>query len=298
MSSISRQSERIASVDPSTMNQEIQMPIDLMRKYKEDPSMWPWAAFGADLGCGDGRKTARMFAELDMGGFAFDVNPRFVQQASKNVLMAFQGDVTEPLFMDKMTIKNHMAEWYGTVNMGGLLVNVPGNRRGVFEATDRLLTHGGHVFITEVMRCDQPNIVLEREMGGVNYANFQSAWRTRYQNNEAMGLPYGTVVIAKPGNARILEWGSPADLLKIISTGDSVGGTFERLVEHQHIGELISDLRDQLGYEVVETRYGTVSSRVKGQRYPLMTIVARKPDTFRYRTKYVGMNRFEAINRK
>ena len=290
------QGERMAMVDTLVMNQDMPIPLHLMKKYKEDTKVWPWSAFGADLGCGNGKKTAQMFEALDMGGFAFDVNPRFVSEASKKVLMAFQGDVTEPFFIDQMTIQNHMAEWYGTVNMGGLLVNVPGNRSAVLDAVDHLLTPGDHVFIAEVMRCDQYNEVMERQMGESNYHNFTSAWDSRYSNNEAVGLPRGTVVIAKPGSGRILEWGSPSDLLKILATAPSRDGIFERLVEHQSVDDLTLDLQNELGYQIMETRYDTVASRVKGQMYPIVVVVARKPEIFRYRSGYVGKHRSEILH--
>jgi SAM-dependent methyltransferase len=295
MNYLAHQVEHVSAVDPLVMNQEIPLPLDLMQKYKESPAVWPWAAFGVDLGCGNGKKTRQMFSSLDMGGFAFDINSQLLTEAKDNVLMAFKGDVTSNQFLDEMTVQNHMAEWYGTVNMGGLLVNTPGNRSRVWQAMDRLLTPGGHVFISEVMRCDHSNAVMEKKMGEVDYAHFRESWEARYQNNEAIGLPYGTVVIAKPGNARILEWGSPTDLLKLISTADLPGSCFERLVEHQNTSELLAELRDQLGYEVVETRYSAVHSRVKGRLYPIVTVVARKPTVFRYRSGHVGEDRSKIL---
>ncbi len=294
---LARQASFVAAMKPAIMNQDMPVPIDLMRKYKEDEDVWHFATFLADLGCGNGLKTAQILRELEMGGLAVDISPGMVTLAQKNFLMALCGDLTNRTFVDSLTVDGHFGEVYGTVNMEGLLVNVPGGRTQVLSTADRFVTPGGYLFVTEVMQCDEYNPAFMREMckdkktGEKKYHLYREAWARRYRANAEIGLPYGTIVIAKPGPEKGKEWGSPEDLLAILATAGEPDGTYERTCEHQSLDKLCDSLEVGLHYEVKEIRYGTIPSRVPGQRYPIAVVVARKPPYFRYFPGLIGEHR-------
>lgn len=292
---IRNQADFVARIAPERMNQDLPIPMELMRRYKEPRDIWPWGEFAFELGCGTAEKTRRVFQELGVAGLALDVSPEAMRTARNNVLAAFCGDVTTKKFMDRMTVDNHMAEFFGMGWMTGLLVNVPGRRHKVLAAADRLLSPGGHLFITEVQRCDEENVALRKLMGDHAYEVFRQGWETRYRNNEAIGLPYGTIVVAKPGPGKLDEWGTPSQLLELMASADEDDGRYERACEHQSVEELRADLTKVVGYEVVELEQGVVPSRVPGLYYPTLTVVASKPGNYRYHTTYRGMSREQVL---
>jgi len=214
-----------------------------------------------------------------------------IELAQKRILMSLCGDLMDESFVEAVTASGHFGEVYGSVNMQGLLVNVPGGREKILAVADRLVTPGGHLFVTEVMRCDEYNPVLMREMGEQKYHAYISAWKHRYAVNEHIGLPYGTVVVAKPGVNKQLEWGSQNDLLSILEGAGETTSVFERICEHQSVDALRDSLEVGSHYEIREQRYGAVASRVSSHMYPTIVIAARKPPYFRYFPGLIGEHR-------
>lgn len=142
-----------------------------------------------------------------------------------------------------VSIEPMLHKFYGGVIMQGLLCNMIGNqwKKALHRSHEALVDHG-FFFVSDVLRADQYNPELEARLGARGYRTWVSDWMYRYwANSEALDLPFGTFVVAKPGPNKDYEWGTVEEIRQL-----SRSEHLERYARHFTVAEL-SDEMEYLG---------------------------------------------------
>lgn len=190
--------------------------------------------FVLDLGCGRG-ETAAEFVRHGYGVMAMDINPDAVAHArTHDVHWAVIADATTFEVKDA-AVEKLFHNWYGGVVLKAILCNLPGDGwKQALRHSVEALKPGGFVFLSETLLAPEYNPDLEISTGKApGYEEFLGRWKKRYATNVMIGLPYGTIVVARPGTEKFLEYGIPRQLQEIIESDK-----LERFVTHFGLSEL------------------------------------------------------------
>jgi hypothetical protein len=225
---------------------------------------------------------------------SLDISPLAVAEAERKGLFGYQADASKFEIADLDFGAITHIEMHGLVLMEGLLVNlvdsdgVPHWKRAL-KVADIFLHPNDWMFGAVVIRQDQlTNEGLSQpQFKNFDYSNHQDRWRKRYKENEKLGLPYGSVIVASPGENKKNEWESAKALEKLRQSED-----FERLVGHVDPNELFRELKEMGPKEFVW--YPTLfPSRDEDRQYIGVVFGWQKPDTFRYAPWYKGHTSLE-----
>ncbi len=247
------------------------VPIDLFERFL------PRAGFILELGSGTGEKALRLQSR-GYGVTTTDVMTGAIEACKRRGLVATYKDATTYEFAEwGMTSIVYMETQDGVCMEGVLPSLIRGKWKKSLDMADIHLRPGGYLFLSDVqvvgedenplMDCSYP--IEERQA-------YVQSWQRRYENNEKIGLPRHTFVVAKPGEKKHLEWGSPNELNQLVESD-----AFERLAQHVSSEEVIMHL-NCLGYSIVAFESKIWQTRVKDKVLPGYVLVAKKGQRYKY----------------
>lgn len=186
-----------------------------------------------DAGCGTGENIRLNNAGYSVIGL--DINQAALIEAKSRGMVAFESDLTQVGFP---------VELADAVLAEGLLSNFVEDQVGrFFKVAEFYLSPEGYLLIADILQPTEDAGFLKERLSPVEAHKWLTEWEKRYRANEALGLPYGTFVVAKPGPNKVQEWGSSEQLQALIASPD-----FERYARH-HTREEIRALATTVGLE-------------------------------------------------
>lgn len=218
------------------------IPFRTMHSYLQ--SIGRDGYFVLDVGCGRG-DTAAEFVRHQYGVMAMDINPDAVAHArTLGVHWAVVADATT-FEVEDAAIKKLFHNLYGGVVLKAILCNLPGEGwKQALQHSVEALRPGGFIFLSETLRASEYNPDLVISTGKApGYDEYLTRWERRYATNAMIGLPYGTIVVARPGTEKFLEYGTPRQLQEIIEEDK-----LERYVMHFDVLQLCGFIKG-LGME-------------------------------------------------
>lgn len=179
-----------------------------------------------DAGCGTGENIRLNNAGYSVIGL--DINQAALIEAKSRGMVAFESDLTQVGFPDYFYSSLVFVELADAVLAEGLLSNfVEDQPDRFFKVAEFYLSPEGYLLIADILQPTEDAGFLKERLSPVEAHKWLTEWEKRYRANEALGLPYGTFVVAKPGPNKVQEWGSSEQLQALIASPD-----FERYARH------------------------------------------------------------------
>ncbi len=204
-----------------------------------------------DFGGGSGDKADALRA-LGYRTALIDVNPHAVAHAQTLGISSAEVNLSN-IIATKRAVQDFGIQ-PDAVIMEALLCNMVdpgvwfGYRFGLVSAAE-VLPRGGLLFIADTLAMDQENRMLSTALESWELQKLRELWNIRYENNQALGIPKYTFLVAPPHWWKeLMEYGSPDDLRMLIAKGG-----VERFAKHFTPYELEEDLFvagfDQISFE-------------------------------------------------
>lgn len=261
------QLQRLADAEPDHIASGTRIPDRLIDQYLR-PHTWVF-----NFGGGNGGKHPQVT------DIVLEINERSVNNARHHGF-AYETDATR-FEIPKFSFGSLMyLENVDGVFMEGFLCNLmrKGPRRA-FAAAHMHLAPNGLLMIADNLRADQFNPVLAETLGEEELVHFRDQWEARYRANKAIGLPYGTFRVAKPGPLKDYYDFAPPEVLETIEP--------ERTARH-FTEKRLFDLAEQFEFDLVTKEYAVWHSRM-GHPLSGIVLVFRKRDLYYYHPQYSGL---------
>lgn len=244
-----------------SMSDGATVPIeDILERYPN-----PKGIDLVDVGSGSSKKTT----DLQKKGFnitSIDILPEAIKIAQNQGFDGKLIDITSPSSTSDNGKLKEMVEAYDLVLLQGLLVNLVENtgepkwKKGL-EVCQMMLKPNGHMFGAVVIRQDKIDMFQNNLPNHFDWESHSQAWTKRYQHNQKLDLPKGTVMVGKPGESKHLEWGNTESLFALKKEGH-----LERLVHHIDYVELIQVL-EMIDHSDFTWKTSLFPSRDLGKHY-------------------------------
>lgn len=222
------QHEALRKIEPWNIPSGTKLPEDLIRKICPPNGAWL-----LDAGCGGSAKNASLQDEYAVVGF--DINPLAVKAAKANGLQfTYEADLTKIDFPGRLNLVYTYIESFGGVLAEGLLCNLVDDQpERFFKVANFFLKPGGRLYIADILQPDEAPITTINMITAREFEKLKLQWKQRYTANTQIGLPYGTFVVAKPGENKKRERGGPDELKQLVNSPD-----FERFARHYSVSEI------------------------------------------------------------
>ncbi len=254
------------------------VPIDFFQRFL------PKSGFILELGSGTGDKALRL-QSCGYGVTTTDVMTGAIEACKRRGLVATYKDAATYEFADwGMTSVVYMETQDGVCMEGVIPSLIQGKWKKSLDMADMHIRPGGYLFLSDVQVVgEDDNPLIDCLYSRDERQSFIKSWQERYQNNERIGLPRHTFVVAKPGEKKQFEWGSPDELTQLVQ-----GDAFERLAQHVSSQDVIAHLYG-LGYSIVAFESKIWQTRVRDKVLPGYVLVAKKGHRYKYHPWKCGL---------
>jgi SAM-dependent methyltransferase len=282
------QLEQVAQMPLTDIPSGVTIPETITFRYIK-PRAWV-----LNYGCGQKQK------HIDLTEIGLDINGDAVLSVKNRGInsLAYQSDVTR-FEIPKLNIANlAIVENIDVVIMEALLCNLTGREvngtmdwndwKRALQSAHIALAPGGYLIIGDMLRADQENPVLEKQLGRDQTIAWKNQWISRYKENQKLGLPFGEFAVAKPGLYKDqYDFGSAKELKKMQEDNH-----FERKARHFTMSQ-IAQCTSNLGFSIAYQEYAVFKSR---NDHPLsgFFLVLQKQNRYQYHYRYHGLTEEEA----
>lgn len=260
------QSEYIPRVPPEAIPHGAIFPIPIIKQFMSDGMI-------VELGAGRGA-SAKTITEAGFAWTGLEINEEAVLDARSRGHASFHGDARNFWQSSLNLAAIARIENASGVLSQGLLANIVENYdiRNILRTADIFLRPGGYLFVAEPVRYDLADwLDQDAEYAGLSLEQWRRKWQTRYDLNDAAGLPRGVFAVAKPGPEKdALDWGQNPNAVQALINSDHL----ERLARHVNEDAIVAYARRQ--HLALKDRQHTLMFSRNGEPLPGVFLTFRK----------------------